>query len=119
MDSAHHSDTAALSEVIRYSNELLTYISNNGFSYIYQNYYYSNLAHAYWLRNQGNDRALATEAYENFLSDGSAESKDGILKDLRDLRRAGLIWPNLKELLELLKPMGVEPTPAEWQELGL
>ncbi|MCC6460994.1 MAG: WD40 repeat domain-containing protein [Saprospiraceae bacterium] len=81
----------------------------------------TNLAHAYWLRQQAGDREKALEAYRNFLQSGYSENDpwEVLLKDFRDLTRAGVHWPDLKALLADIKPADAQILPEEWRELGI
>jgi hypothetical protein len=116
---SHPTDTFALSEVVRYTNEVLQYITVNNQYYQYRNYYFSNLGHALWLRNRPGDREQAVNAYHTFLVDPQYDgSWELLLKDFIDLRRAGVRWQNMKNLIQQIIPEGKIVTPETWRELG-
>jgi hypothetical protein len=115
----YHNDAKAISEVIRYSREVLDYAKSGNVYYAYMNYYYSNLGHALWLRNEGNDREAAIAAYKEFLKDGGLFTNWELLeKDFRDLHRAGIRWPELRKLVQSIVPEGVQISAESWREMG-
>lgn len=89
-------------------------------SYQYLDWIKTNRAHASLLRNQPGDRENAIAIYREFLKMSSYEYDywELLQKDFRDLHRAGLRWPDLKKVIEAVKPADVEITPKEWEEMG-
>lgn len=89
-------------------------------TYIYRDWLKTNLAHAFLLRNRPNERDKAISIYRAFLQTPSYSSDHWELlqKDFRDLHRAGLRWPDLKGIIEAIKPPDVEISAKEWQEMG-
>ncbi|MBL7775669.1 MAG: WD40 repeat domain-containing protein, partial [Saprospiraceae bacterium] len=115
-------DTAQLGRAIRLSLEAQQYFEENDRYGYYPNQalIHTNLAHAYWLRQQPGDRERALAAYLAFLNShyDAYDPWELLLKDFRDLRRAGVPWPDLPELLEAIRPEGAEISPADQEALG-
>ena len=118
---AKHNDTSALSTIITLSKNVLEKIKlEDPFSGL-KTFVYTNMAHAYYLRNQVGDRDKAYETYiahQNTFS-YQFDTWELLQKDFRDLHQAGVEWPNLRELIERIKPAAVALTQEEWREMGL
>ncbi len=114
---SQYADTSALSAIITRSQEMLAFLSENNLYYF--NFFNTNLAHALWLRNRSGDRTLALQTYQGLLANQDArESWEILKKDFIDLHRAGLQWPDLRNLIRQIKPDGVELKPEDWAEMG-
>ena len=118
--NARLDDAPALAEVIRYSLEALEVLAKDELYYGYEIYIQTNLAHAYLLRNQSGDKENAIALYRQILRNNITTDNtwELLLKDFRDLHRAGIRWPGLKNLILELKPTAVELTSEDWQEMG-
>lgn len=81
----------------------------------------TNLAHAYWLRGQPGDRAKALDLYRNFLrhSIDAYDPWEVLLKDFRDLVRAGVPWPDLQALIREILPQDAVMEADDWEALKL
>jgi WD40 repeat protein len=116
-------DEAALSQSIRYAEQAEAFLADSSTSIYYpsRELLKTNLAHALVLRNQAGDRARAIEAYRAFLaSHADARGYDNwdlLQKDFRDLHRAGVQWPDLRGLIEQIKPAEVALDAADWKAL--
>ncbi len=90
-------------------------------SYPYRDWIKTNVAHSCALRNQAGDRERAIAIYKEFLSTPGYDFDHWELlqKDFRDLHRAGLQWPDLRGLINAIKPENVEISEKEWQEMGV
>jgi hypothetical protein len=85
-------------------------------------YFKTNLAHAYLLRNRPGDREKAIETYREFLLldvEHTGRYWDVLLKDFRDLHAAGIKWSDLKSAINEIKPAYVTLSAEEWREIGL
>ena len=94
-------DTSVLSQAIRYAEQARKYVRDFYSTYSNRDYLYTNLAHAYWLRNLPGDREKAIEAYRSFLAAQpfyGVDNREVLQKDLRDFIHAGVQWPQLDEL---------------------
>lgn len=116
-------DEAALAQSIRYAEQAEAFLADSSASFYYasRELLKTNLAHALVLRGQAGDRARAVEAYRAFLA-SHADSRgydnwDLLQKDFRDLHRAGVQWPDLRGLIEQIKPAGVELGASDWKAL--
>lgn len=89
-------------------------------SYPYREWLKTNIAHSCALRNQPGDRERAIAIYKEFLNKPGYDFDHWELlqKDFRDLHRAGLQWPDLRGLINAIKPENVEISEKEWQEMG-
>ncbi len=114
-------DTARLSKAISLSLQAEHYLDSTKYFYQYRALIGTNLAHARWLRNAAGDRQLALERYRAFLS-SPYEANDPwelLLKDFRDLARAGVKWPDLDGLIRQIKPKTANLSNEDWREIGL
>ncbi len=85
-------------------------------------YFKTNMAHAYLLRNQPGDQTRAIAAYLTFLElDGGQTGSfwDVLQKDFRDMYGAGIKWPDLKTVIGQIKPPYVTLSEEEWREMGV
>ncbi|MCC6283256.1 MAG: hypothetical protein IT262_21805, partial [Saprospiraceae bacterium] len=118
-------DTALYTQVIQLSEAAEKKALEEGegaFLYNSAEYYKTNLAHAYLLRNRPGDRDNAIATYHVFLAlDASKTGSywDVLQKDFRDLHNAGIKWPDLKTLIEQIKPSYVTLSGEEWREMGV
>lgn len=114
-------DPAALDKSIRTAEQAEIWATEEYPYYAYRNWLKTNLAHAYLLRNQPGDREAAIAIYRSFLETPAYDRDNWELlqKDFRDLHRAGLHWPNLKEVVTAIKPADLDLTDAEWREMGV
>jgi tetratricopeptide (TPR) repeat protein len=83
-------------------------------------YFKTNMAHAYLLRNRPGDREKAINTYRQFLSLDVSQTGsywDVLQKDFRDLHAAGIEWPDLKGVATEIKPPYVTLTEGEWREI--
>lgn len=89
--------------------------------YPYRDWFKSNIAHAYVLRNQRGDRETAIALYREFLAKESYDFDrwELLQKDFRDLTRNGMRLPDLKGIIEAIKPAGVQISAKDWQEMGI
>ena len=89
-------------------------------SYAYRDWFKTNVAHACALRNQPGDHEKAIAIYRDFLNKASYDYDrwELLQKDFRDMYRNGLRWPDLKSIIDAIKPAGVEISAKEWQEMG-
>jgi hypothetical protein len=98
----------ALSESIHVARQSLAWLSDYPNTYGSNNLIWTNLAHALWLRNEGDDREQAVSTYKLFLGQEINYSNDDfwdvLLKDFRDIQRTGVNWPDLPLLMEKIKP---------------
>lgn len=120
MLNAWHNDSSALSAIIRYSKETLAWIEDKRPYSELKSYVYTNMAHAYWLRNQPGDRDRAVELYRTHLEQSSVDRNvwEMLLKDFIDLHQSGVQWPDLKNLIRQIKPDDIEISAESWQEMG-
>lgn len=114
-------DTSRLAEVIRYEQMSGRFPDQGGFYYENRYLFYTNLAHAYWLRQKPGDRELALQYYRAFLQNdlNQYDHWELLLKDFRDLSHAGVKWPDLAGLIRQIRPPGALMTPEYWEELGI
>ncbi|MBL7825230.1 MAG: hypothetical protein JNJ57_01275, partial [Saprospiraceae bacterium] len=99
---AQHSNTNALSEMIRDAENVLYLASGTSSEEQYLALFVtSNLAHALWLRGNADDRDRAVLLYEQFIQQNSWYI---IQKDLDDFRQAGITWPDYEKLIDLINP---------------
>ncbi|MBL7827137.1 MAG: WD40 repeat domain-containing protein, partial [Saprospiraceae bacterium] len=97
-----HSDTEALSEMIRVAENVLYLATGTSSEEQYLALFVtSNLAHALWLRGNNGDRDRAVKLYQQFLQQNGWYI---IQKDLDDFRQAGISWPDYEKLIDLIKP---------------
>jgi len=85
-------------------------------------YFKTNLAHAYLLRNQPGDQTRAIAAYLRFLELDAVKTGsfwDVLQKDFRDLHNAGIKWLDLKTVIGQIKPAYVTLSEEEWREMGV
>ncbi|MCC6413858.1 MAG: WD40 repeat domain-containing protein [Saprospiraceae bacterium] len=98
----------ALSESIEIARKSIAWIEEHYFDYRYKDLILTNLAHALWLRNKGNDREEAVRTYKLYLDQKDnyteTDSWDVLQKDFRDVQRAGISWPDLPLLVGSIKP---------------
>lgn len=111
-------DSADLSRAIRYSESAERYILTDYPKYTHLPYLYTNLAHAYWLRNYPGDRDKALAHYQTFLNQNPITGWETLQKDFRDLHAAGIRWPDLQLLIQTILP-NVQITDREWLEIGV
>ncbi|HRI59286.1 MAG TPA: WD40 repeat domain-containing protein [Saprospiraceae bacterium] len=111
----------ALSESIAYAQQGEDYAEKEYPSYAYRDWFKTNVAHACALRNQPGDRDRAIAVYRDFLKETSYDFDrwELLQKDFRDIHRGGLIWPDLKGIIQTIKPPNVEISADEWQEMGI
>ncbi|MDX2136000.1 MAG: hypothetical protein SFV52_14545 [Saprospiraceae bacterium] len=117
-------DEDRLSDIIRRSLDAEAFISRQLPDFPNAAYLKTNLAHAYWIRKKDRDRRKALDIYFDFLKDRNsfstpAEAYEVLLKDFRDLHRAGVVIPELTDLVEALRPNDVILTEEEWRQMGL
>lgn len=82
----------------------------------------TNIGHGHLLRNRPGDREQAIVAYRDFLAmDGARTGTywDVLQKDFRDLHALGFKWPDLKSVIEQIKPPYITLSGEEWQEMGV
>lgn len=117
---AKHNDTSALTSIIRLSTEVLDKIESEDPYSELKTFVFTNMAHAFYLRNRPGDREKAIETYSAHLSISSYDYDPWELlqKDFRDLHQAGVQWPDLRNLVQRIKPPGIELTPEDWAEMG-
>jgi WD40 repeat protein len=111
-------DTAALSRSIRIAQSAERYIETSFPYYDFAELFKTNLGHAYLLRNGPGDRETALGIYRSFLQThaGQEDAFELLLKDFRDLARAGIRFPDLRGLIEAILPQhGLSE--KEWKEL--
>jgi WD40 repeat protein len=111
------------SEVIQLSQEAEDFFnaSSDFVYYKYKSLIKTNLAHAYWLRNQAGDRDRARAIYNAYLSDPleKFDPWEVLFKDFRDLHAAGVPFPGLGALIQQIRPAKVQMEPADWEALGI
>ncbi|MCK6694637.1 MAG: hypothetical protein L6Q97_21380, partial [Thermoanaerobaculia bacterium] len=114
-------DTSRFSEVIRYAHMSERFPDQGGFYYESRYLFYTNLAHAYWLRQKPGDRELAVQYYQAFLQNdlNRYDPWELLLKDFRDLAHAGVKWPDLAGLIRQIRPAAALTVPEDWEELGI
>jgi WD40 repeat protein len=114
-------DPEAFDKSIQIAEQAEAYAAQEYPYYAYRDWLKTNLAHAHLLRNQPSDRETAIRIYRAFLETYAYDRDHWELlqKDFRDLHRAGLRWPDLKGVIEAVKPADVELTPKEWEEMGV
>jgi tetratricopeptide (TPR) repeat protein len=90
-------------------------------SYPYRDWFKTNIAHAGLLRNQPGDREKAIAVYREFLAKESYDFDrwEILQKDFRQLSANGLRLPDLKGVIEAIKPAGVQISARDWQEMGI
>ncbi|MCB0532864.1 MAG: WD40 repeat domain-containing protein [Saprospiraceae bacterium] len=116
-------DTARFSKVIELSEEAESYFAATADVnyYQYRALIKTNLAHAYWLRNQSDDRQTARRIYKEFL-DEPLQKQDAwevLLKDFRDLHDAGVDFPELPALIRQIQPAGTVISAEDWKAMGV
>lgn len=112
-----HADTARLSYTIHLIESAFSHInSSNLADAYYGTLLYTNLAHAYWLRNREGDRETAVSYYQRYLA---VYDWEVLRKDFIDLHRGGVNWPDLEELLKKIMPDNSVLTPDDKREMGL
>jgi hypothetical protein len=116
-------DTARLGMAISVSQEAGRFFADHPDHLYYANkpLIKTNLAHAYWLRQQPGDRLAAIDTYKAFLNSAYEpfDTWELLLKDFRDLVRAGVIWPDLADLIRAIRPENVQIDADDWNALGL
>ncbi len=117
-------DEDRLTDIILRSQDAEAFISRQLPDFPNTAYLKTNLAHAYWIRKKDKDRRKALDIYFDFLKDresfsSAAEAYELLLKDFRDLHRAGVVIPELTDLVEALRPDDVTLTEDEWRQMGL
>ncbi len=114
-------DPGAYDKVIATVDTAEAYLKTNNFYYQYHDWLLTNLAHAYLLRNKPGDREEAIKHYTTFVGMiGYGQDHWELLqKDFRDLHRAGIRWPNLKEVIMAIKPDNIELTGKDWEDMGV
>lgn len=92
--------TIAPDSIIALCQYTLSYIEKEKLSYAFSHYVYSNLGHAYLVRQQPGDTERALKAYQKFMEAPNASyPNDSILdKDFRLLTEAGVRLPNLADI---------------------
>jgi len=117
---AKHNDTSALSSIIRLSTQVLEKIEREDPYSEFKTFVFTNMAHAFYLRNRPGDREKAIETYKAHLSISSYayDPWELLQKDFRDLHRAGVQWPDLNDLILRIKPEGIILTPEDWAEMS-
>ena len=89
--------------------------------YDYMDWFDTNLGHAYLLRHGPGDQTTAINTYKEFI-DKSHYGQDNwelLQKDFRDLHRAGIVWPDLKEVVLQIKPSNIELSEQDWKDMGV
>ncbi|MCB0528509.1 MAG: WD40 repeat domain-containing protein [Saprospiraceae bacterium] len=89
--------------------------------YDYMDWFDTNLGHAYLLRHGPGDQTTAINIYKEFI-DKSHYGQDNwelLQKDFRDLHRAGIVWPDLKEVVLQIKPSNIELSEQDWKDMGV
>ena len=114
-------DPEAFAKATEVTEQAESYAAKEHPYYTYREWFKMNLAHAYLLRNRAGDREAAIGIYADFLKTPGYDGDNWELlqKDFRDLHRAGLQMPNLKGVIEAIKPANIELSPKEWQEMGI
>ncbi len=114
-------DPDAFNRSIAFTAQAEEYAEKEYPSYPYRDWLKTNLAHAYLLRNRPEDRTRAIDIYRAFLTDTAYDSDHWELlqKDFRDLHRNGLRWPDLKSIIEAIKPPEAEMSGQDWREIGV
>ncbi len=116
-------DTSRFSEVIQRSEEIENYFASTADVnyYQYRALIKTNLAHAYWLRNQPGDRETARRFYKDYLDDPLQKQDpwEVLLKDFRDLHDAGVAFPELPVLIRQIQPAGTEISGDDWKAMGV
>lgn len=114
-------DTARLSEVIRYAQAAERYPDEGAFYYENRYLVQTNLAHALWLRQKPGDRELALQHYREFLQNNLStyDPWELLLKDFRDLARAGVKWPDMAGLIQQIRPADGAITAEDCSDLGI
>lgn len=114
-------DTARFSQIIALANEAEQYCEQGNFYYENRYLLKTNLAHAHWLRQQPGDRERALQYYGAFLQNDldHYDVWELLLKDFRDIVRAGIQWPDLQALIRQIRPPGAIITPEDWAELKI
>ncbi len=114
-------DPGAYDKAIATVEKAEAYLEKNNFYYQYRDWLLTNLAHAYLLRNGRGDREKAIEHYRTFAGMVSygQDHWELLQKDFRDLHRAGIRWPNLKEVVMAIKPDNTELTREDWKDMGV
>jgi tetratricopeptide (TPR) repeat protein len=94
-------DTAAFSRAIEYASEAQAYVEKWFPYYTAVEYFKTNLAHGYALRNAPGDRERALETYRSFITAAAdrGTARQVLLKDFRDLQHAGLRFAGMDEIL--------------------
>ena len=118
---AGKTDPEAFTKAIAIAEKAEDYAEKNYYYYQYRDWLQTNLAHAYLLRNKAGDRESAINHYKTFISRPSYDQDywELLQKDFRDLHRGGIEWPNLKEIILLIKPERVELSAKDWKEMGI
>lgn len=112
---------ASLTQAIEFARQGEAYAEKEYAEYPYLDWFKTNIAHASALRNQPGDRAQAIAIYNQFLDKTSYDYDrwELLQKDFRDMHRNGMKWPDLKSIILAIKPVDVELSAKEWQEIGI
>ncbi|MEI6410625.1 MAG: WD40 repeat domain-containing protein [Bacteroidota bacterium] len=97
----------ALGKAIQLSEAALQYVQANYPTYQLRDLLKTNLAHAYWLRNQPGDRAKSIQYYQEYLKSTPDYGKDNwetLEKDFRDFSNAGIRFADFPALMDAIKP---------------
>lgn len=83
---------APYDDIIKASEDALVYARAAAPHYAYTHYLYTNLGHAYLLRNQPGDRERAQNAYKMFLAAENTDydNRELLEKDFRVFKQAGI-----------------------------
>ncbi|MEZ4927543.1 MAG: WD40 repeat domain-containing protein [Saprospiraceae bacterium] len=114
-------DTSVLTQVIRLSEEVEKSIERDDPYSGYKDFVFTNLAHAYYLRNRPGDREKALDTYRMHLNTNSYyyDPWETLQQDFRNLHHAGVQWPDLVDLVHKIKPANVMLTQEDWREMGV
>jgi WD40 repeat protein len=97
----------ASARVIQLSENALRYVQSTYPTFLSRDLLKTNLAHAYWLRNQPGDRAKSIQYYQEYLQstpDYGRDNWETLEKDFRDFSNAGIHFPDFPALMEAIKP---------------
>ncbi|MEZ4941680.1 MAG: WD40 repeat domain-containing protein [Saprospiraceae bacterium] len=116
-------DTSRFSKVIQLSEEIENYFASTADVnyYQYRALIKTNLAHAYWLRNQPGDRDTARRFYKDYLDDPLQKQNpwEVLLKDFRELYDAGVVFPEMPVLIRQIQPADAELSGEDWKAMGV
>lgn len=104
---AHSQDEKALNQSIAYSEGVQIYVEGNYPNYPNLNLVKTNLGHAYWLRNKGNDREKSIQTYQEYLKNQLGAIPDPweiLLKDFRDMQQHGVRFEHFDDLIQAIQP---------------